>query len=126
MTHILLIEDDNQVREMLKLTLQEAGHTVQTAQDGKRGIALFHDSKPDILITDLVMPGQEGIETIDQIRQTDSQTRIIAISGGGTVPPRVYLDIARQLGADRIFAKPIDSKLLLQAIDELLATQPPA
>ncbi len=126
MPNILLIEDDTQVREMLKITLQDAGHNVQTAPDGKQGIALYRTDPPDILITDLVMPGQEGIETIEQIRQTDHETRIIAISGGGTVPPRVYLDIARQLGADRVFAKPVDSRLLLQTINELHTTQPPA
>ena len=121
MTSILIIEDDNQVRKMLRLTIEAEGYEVQTASNGHEGMAMYRTMQPDILITDLVMPKQEGIETIDKVRQLDPQANIIAISGGGTVQPHVYLDIARQLGANRTFKKPVDHQDLLQAIQELAA-----
>ncbi|MFW6286895.1 MAG: response regulator, partial [Candidatus Sumerlaeota bacterium] len=119
MVSILLIEDDSQVRQMLRLTLEADGYEVQTASNGHEGMALYRSMQPDILITDLVMPQQEGIETIDKVRQLDPEANIIAISGGGTIQPHVYLDIARQLGANRTFKKPVDSRQLLKAIEEL-------
>lgn len=124
MPHILLIDDDELFRKMLRDTLKELGYTVTEARDGKEGLAL-HKLKPaDLVITDLIMPGQEGLETIRELRRLQPELKIIAISGGGRVSPKEYLPIARQLGANRIFAKPIANEELKQALLDLLGPEP--
>ncbi len=119
MAEILLIDDDESFRGMLARLLTRAGHTVETCGDGKKGVEIFR-KKPDYLvITDLIMPDQEGIETIIQLRREFPGVQIIAMSGGGRVSPNIYLDSAASLGAKRIFTKPFDTEEFLAAVQEL-------
>ncbi len=119
MASILLIEDDTPLREVLATTLTNAGHTVLQAADGRQGIELFHVSPTDVVITDIIMPGQEGIETIMALRKEFPRLPIIAMSGGAS-HSRTYLGMAAKLGAHRTLAKPFTPAELLRAITEVL------
>lgn len=121
MPHILLIDDDDLLRPMLCDNLQEMGHTVTEARDGKEGLAQQALAPADLVLTDLVMPEKEGIETIMELRKKYPAVKIIAMSGGGRVSAADYLRIARQVGAARVLSKPFSSQELELAINELLA-----
>ncbi len=118
---ILIIDDDAQIRSMLKKMLEREGYQVITAKDGREGIRIFENSAIDLVITDLIMPEKEGIETIIALKQKNNQTKIIAISGDGKVNPISYLDMAIKLGAQKAFAKPIARKELIAGVKSLLA-----
>lgn len=118
---ILIIDDDNQVRGMLRQTLERAGYDVLDAPNGKEGIKLYRQDPADLVITDLIMPEKEGIETIIELRRDFPAVKIIAISGGGRNDPEEYLHMAKTLGAQRTFTKPFERKELLEAVRELIA-----
>ena len=118
---VLVIDDEPQVRSMLKQLLEKQGYEVNEACDGKEGIRLYRESPTDLIITDLVMPEKEGIEMIMGLKRDFPDVKIIAISGGGRTESESYLQMAKQLGAVRIFSKPIDREGLLKAVGELLS-----
>lgn len=120
MSRILVIDDDRIVRETLKVILTQGRHEFHFANDGRQGLAAFTEYKPDLVITDILMPEKEGIETIRDIRRLAAKVPIIAISGGGRVGNMSFLQVAEQFGANRAFAKPFEPKELLQAIDDLV------
>jgi DNA-binding response OmpR family regulator len=120
MAKILLIDDDELVRNMLALTLTHFGHTVIEASDGKEGLKLFAEVNPDLLITDLVMPEKEGFELLSELRRRKSPIKIIVISGGIRGETANYLEIAKRLGAAKVLAKPFTNEALVVAINELL------
>lgn len=124
MARILIIDDDDALRGVIAQNLIFAGHTVIEAADGRQGVDLFHAAPVDLVLTDLVMPGKEGVETIIELHRERPQLPIIAMSGG---MPRssMYLEIASKLGARRALAKPFTPQDLLKAIDEVLAEPPP-
>jgi len=109
---------------MLKEALTRAGYEVTEALDGKEGISLYLKEPIDLVITDIVMPNKEGIETIIELRQSFPEVKIIAMSGGGRIIPEDYLYMAKGLGAKRTFAKPFDLEKLLESIHELLQEGP--
>ncbi len=117
---ILVIDDDEQMRDLLHKAMQWAGFEVVSAANGRLGQQLFEEVHVDLIITDLIMPEQEGLETIRNIKQNYPAVKIIAISGGGRIGPEAYLPAARELGADRAFSKPFDVKELVCAVQELL------
>ncbi len=117
---ILVIDDDEQMRVLLQQAMQWAGFEVATAENGRQGQQLFEEQPADLIITDLIMPEQEGLETIRMLKRAYPAVKIIAISGGGRIGPEAYLPAAMELGADRIFAKPFDVKELISAVHELL------
>ncbi len=117
---ILIIDDDTQIRLMLKKMLEREGYQVVTAKDGKEGLRIFETAAIDLVITDLIMPEKEGIETIIALRQKNDQVKIIAISGDGKANPISYLDMAIKLGAQKAFTKPIARKELIACIQSLL------
>ena len=120
MAHILIIDDDPQILDMLGQTLKREGHEVVDALDGKEGLKLYRENPADLVITDIVMPVKEGIETIMELQRDFPDVKIIAISGGGHNYPEEYLYIARMLGVHKTFAKPIERDELLKAVSELL------
>jgi len=120
MVRILVVDDDKEVRGMLRQMLERAGYEVVDAPDGNVALKLYREQPTDLVITDLIMPDKEGIETIMELRRDFPDVKIIAISGGGRVGPRDYLRMAKMLGAQRIFTKPLDRLELLNAIEELL------
>ena len=113
MASILLIDDDEDLRIMTAELLRSAGHTVDTADDGKPGIALYKTRLHDLVITDIVMPNMDGLKLIEELRQTVPSPRVIAVSGGSKLSVPLYLPIAKQLGVQRILAKPIMPNVFL-------------
>ena len=118
--NILIIDDDNQFRTMLRKMLERNGYEVIEASDGKEGIKLYRKNPTDLIITDLIMPEKDGIETIQELKKDFSDIKIIAISGGGRLGPQDYLHLAKMLGAQRTLTKPIELPELLKTIKELL------
>ena len=90
------------------------------AADGRAGMKKFHESPAALVITDVVMPEQEGLETLMQLRAESSTVKVIAISGGGRVGPDAYLNSAKTLGAHGILAKPFGREELLTAVKTVL------
>jgi len=118
MADILIIDDDRQMRRLLIRVLEGAGHVVYEAENGGDGLALFRRVQPLLVITDLVMPDTEGIETIRELRREAPTIPILAVSGGG---PPVYLRAATALGATAALAKPFVAAELLGLVTDLLA-----
>lgn len=124
MARILVIEDEEDIRGLYKRLLKHAGHEVIEASDGDVGISLYRAELPDLIITDIIMPGKEGIETIMELRKEFPNVKIIAISGGGQVlSGSVCLQLAEKLGAAKTLAKPFGKEELLQAVSEVLGVQ---
>ncbi len=119
MKRILLIDDDQAFLRPLELILRRAGYEVQTANNGTVGLRLFRQESADLVITDLIMPEKEGLETIMALRQIQPDLKIIAMSGGGRVQAGDYLVVAEQLGATRILGKPFTREELLEMVGEL-------
>ena len=113
---ILVIDDDHFVRYTLSKILQGKGFDVVTASDGARGMAIFRDERPDVVITDIIMPEQEGIATIIMMRHERPEVRIIAISGGARTHNTDYLQMAQAMGADEVIRKPFEEKDLLSRL----------
>ena len=122
---ILLIDDDDLLRDVLAAALTHAGHTVHQAAEGGQGCEIFHATPVDLVITDIIMPGQEGIETILRLRHLNPRLPIIAMSGGAT-NSTVYLSLAAQLGARHVLAKPFTPDALAAAIADLLPPSTPS
>ncbi len=120
MANILIIDDEYQMRDILRQKLERLGHKVMEAADGKVGIKLQEKTPFDLVITDLIMPEKEGIETIKILRHNYPKLKIIAYSGGGRTAPEGFLEMASILGADRTLEKPFDLKEIIAIIDELL------
>lgn len=120
MADILVIDDDEAFRYMVCKLLTRAGYKVLDCQNGKIGIDLLRKNSVPLIITDLIMPDQEGIETIIQLRRDFPQVKIIAMSGGGRGNSEIYLDSAMRLGATRCFSKPFDNDAFLDSVKELL------
>jgi len=118
---ILVIEDDELIRDLLKQLLERDGYTVTTAHNGKVGLKLFRDNPADLVITDLIMPEKEGIETIRELIRDYPDVKIIAISGGGTIAPFEYLSIAERLGVKKTIPKPFKTEEILAAIRQLIS-----
>jgi len=120
MAKILLVEDDDLVRDMLTQILQRANHQVIATNNGEEAAKYLQNEEPDIMVTDIIMPKKSGITLISEVRNRHPNMEIIAISGGGRLDPTGYLDLSETLGASVSFEKPIDNTALLMAIDLLL------
>jgi CheY-like chemotaxis protein len=121
MARILLIDDDDQLRTLLRLMLTHFGHTVTEARNGVEGLKHFALDGTDLVITDLVMPEMEGIETILELRRREPQVKIIAMSGGGRNRGADYLRPAKAMGAAKTLTKPFSNETLIAAVNEVLA-----
>lgn len=117
---ILVIDDDKLLRVMLRRILEAEGYEVLEAAEGIEGLEMNRKNPADIIITDIIMPDKEGIETIGDLNTEFPDAKIIAISGGGHIGPDAYLKMAREFGADRSISKPIDRNELVAVVAELL------
>jgi DNA-binding response OmpR family regulator len=117
---ILVVDDDTSVLDVLSEMLRLEGHDVTTAENGKDAVHWVVNQGFDLVITDLIMPEKEGLETITDIRRQSSEMPIIAISGGGRVGPNDYLETARFIGANATLAKPFAREELISTVDSLL------
>lgn len=120
MATILVIDDNDAMRRLILRVLRPRGHTLLEAENGNQGLTLLADHRPDLVITDILMPDKEGIETIREALQRAPGIKIIAISGGGT-QNLMYLDAARSFGAQATLAKPFRPEELLTTVDRVLA-----
>lgn len=123
MARILLIDDDEDVRRTLVRMLETAGHEVHEAADGDSGIELCNKVLPQLVISDILMPEKDGIETIMTLKRDHPGLRILAISGGGRSGAMDFLDMARALGADEALQKPFRRAELLDLVNRLLGNQ---
>jgi len=120
MAKLLLVEDDEQVRSMLGETLTQEGHVVIEASNGKEAVVAYRNDPPDVVITDIIMPEQDGVETIHILRREFPAAKIIAISGGSpNIRGEYLLGTAGALGAVKTFNKPVDIAALLLAVKEV-------
>jgi CheY-like chemotaxis protein len=113
---VCVIEDDELVRSRIGDMLRSHGHKVFEADSADQGIDLIRSEKADVAVVDILMPDRDGLEAIGQLRRTRPDLRIVAISGGGRVGPQIYLDLAKQIGADASLVKPISEADLEQAV----------
>ena len=120
MATILLIDDDPLVAFTVERMLEGGGFTVIRAGDGEKGLRLLKEQKVDLIITDIIMPVKEGIETIREIREYDAKLPVIAVSGGGHGSGGNYLRMAQALGATEVLTKPFDQDDLLGAVKRCL------
>jgi DNA-binding NtrC family response regulator len=120
LARILVIDDDEQVREVLKLMLEHEGYDVITAENGIKGVDLYKDKGSDLVITDILMPGMGGVQTIMELRLISPEVKVIAISGGDQIAPEYYLRVIKNLGTLHEMKKPIIREELIQAVKTLL------
>ena len=116
MIDVLVIDDDADLRTVLRDMLETLGCSVTEAEDGAAGVACVNGQDFDLVITDILMPRQEGIETIVALRKIEPHLRIVAMSGGGQVNGLTVLDFAHKLGADSVLEKPFS----FQAIADIV------
>ena len=117
---ILLIDDEPSVLSMVEKMLRFDGHEVVPANDGEEGMRLLaEEADIELVITDLIMPNKEGIETIMEIRQVQPNVKILAMSGGGRGGANTYLSAAKSIGADATLSKPFLRQDLIDAVNNL-------
>jgi CheY-like chemotaxis protein len=121
---ILVVDDDVQVLEVISHILRLEGHEVTTARDGREAINIFKSGRFDLVITDLIMPEREGIETIAELKACSRMVPVIAMSGGGRVGPTDYLETAQFIGANATLAKPFARGELVRLVNLLLEGTP--
>jgi len=122
MAHILIIDDEPQIRLMLRIMLESEGYTVTEAADGSEGIKCYREKPADLVITDLLMPNKEGLETITALKKDYPSIKIIAISGGGKNKSKLYLQMAQRFGALEVFEKPLRKEPFLECVRKLILT----
>ena len=120
MARILIIDDNTSVLATYRIMLEREGYEVVIADDGNEGIRTFSEKPTDLVITDIIMPEKEGLETIMELRRNFPDVKIIAISGGAFLEPKDYLELAKQFGAMRTLTKPIEQEELLETVQECL------
>jgi len=122
---VLVIDDSPTVREMVRVALEPAGHEVLQASDGAVGVEVQRVLSCDVVITDLIMPEKEGLETILELRREWPQLSIIAVSGGSAVlNKRDLLRAARSFGAAQTLSKPFTAGQLVESVARAVATRP--
>ena len=124
MARILVLDDEEHMREAVRLALERDGHQVSEVSDGATALSLFRDQRMDIVITDLVMPHKDGAEVIRDIRKLSSTVKIVALSGRGGICIKANLDRALMTGADRALMKPCDFDELRRTVRELIGERP--
>ena len=119
---ILVIDDDDVIRLTMQSVLKKKGFQVFTAENGNVGLVIFKKEKPQIVITDMLMPNKEGLETITEIRMLKTGAKIIAMSGGGSTQNMTFLQLAEKVGADLLLSKPVKPDQLIAAVENLLGS----
>jgi CheY-like chemotaxis protein len=120
MAHIIVIDDDPVMRQVIRLVLEAAGHSVLRCENGRKAVEIVTHGHADLLITDLLMPEMDGLETVRAVRQVRPVLPILAISGGRRGDPDDYLGIARVFGATETLPKPFRPDDLLALVKQLL------
>jgi len=117
MSSVLVVDDEEQVRQLIRETLERAGHQVWEARDGKEALLMFRQNHADLVIMDILMPDQDGLESIVSLRREFPKVKVIAITGGtDKIGILSFLDVAKMLGATRTLQKPFEMRALLDAV----------
>lgn len=124
MANILLIDDEEDIRLLVSSLLTKLGHHVRQAGNGVEGLQLYREHPADLVITDVVMPEQEGLSMILELRKMNPAARIIAMSGGFAHDPKLYLNMAKKFGADRVLRKPFSLDELKDSVNAVLPPPP--
>ena len=119
MPRILIIDDEREMRSLLREVFQSKGYKVVEAANSENGLKVFQSTPVDLVMTDILMPEKEGLSTIMELKKKNPELKIIAMSGGA-VKSANYLEFARKLGADKVLQKPFDLRSVLQAVKDLL------
>jgi len=121
MARILVIDDDDELRETIRRILEARGHVIEQAGDGTEGLARLAQRAPDLVITDVFMPGRDGIETLIHLRKAFPKLKVIVMSGGDSTGLLNLLPDAELLGANWTLHKPFKREELEQAVAHLLS-----
>ena len=117
MPSVLIVDDEEAIRRLIRSTLEQAGYRVQEAADGKEGLSHYRQAPADLVIMDILMPDQDGLESILTLRREFPHAKIMAITGGSDMIGILnFLDVARMLGARRTLQKPFEMHQLLDAV----------
>jgi DNA-binding response OmpR family regulator len=123
-TRILLVDDDDMLRPMFRRALELSGYDVVEASNGREALARYREQRPALVVTDMVMPGCEGLELIRELRKIADNVPILAMSGGGRSRPDDYLRLAMGFGASSTIAKPFSGDDLIAAIEMVIGSRP--
>lgn len=116
MPSILVVDDEDQIPQLIRDTFERAGYTVHEASDGKQALQQYRAEPADLVVMDILMPDQDGLESIMTLRREYPSVKVIAITGGTDMIGILnFLDIAKMLGARRTLQKPFDMQALLEA-----------
>ena len=121
MARILVIDDDGLTRDILKEILSLLGHDIVEAGDGKEGVGRYSEAPTDLVITDIVMPEEDGLETIQEIYEMNPQAKVIAMTGFDGDGEMGYLALAEKLGASLTLKKPLHRDDIVSAVETALA-----
>ena len=120
MARVLVIDDDEEIHALVKHMLVGVGHEVETAFDGAEGLRAFGKNPPDLVLTDINMPGLDGHAVIEAIRVMHADIPVIAVSGGSAIPKDELLMKASDLGASEVIMKPFEFSQLIGAVERAL------
>lgn len=121
MQHLIVVEDDVQLREVVSAALVEQGYEVRAAENSREGLALHTEKPADLIVTDIVMSDGDGLELIGALRKKRDGAKVIAISGGGVITGKDYLNIAAGLGVTAVLEKPFKLETLIKLVGKTLA-----
>jgi CheY-like chemotaxis protein len=124
MAHILVIDDNDSIRLLVRMILERAGHAVEEAADGVEGVRAFRRREPDLVLCDLFMPRQGGLEVMRELRRERPGVPFIAMSGGDLAAQPDLLPVAERQGADWVLHKPFGQPELLRAVAQRLGPKP--
>jgi DNA-binding NtrC family response regulator len=120
---ILVADDESDLRDLIRISMEKAGHRVMVAVNGRQAAELLLRNKFDLLITDVLMPERDGIELIGDVRARYPGMRIVVMTAGGQIPREDYLQIAKRLGANASLGKPFNGPQLAEAVAAAMARQ---
>lgn len=120
MASILIIDDEPVFRRVTRAMLERLGHHVTELSEARHAREVYRASGPDLVILDMLMPDQDGLETLTKLREIDPQIRVVAVSGGGRLEAEFYLDFARRLRAAQHLAKPFTLAQLERTVNAAL------
>ncbi|MBC8367328.1 response regulator [bacterium] len=121
MAHILIVDDETMARTGFRKILARAGYVTEEAADGEEALRILRRERVDLCVLDIIMPNKDGIEVLRELRETDNNLPVLAISGGGHADLGLYLRMAKKLGVSATLAKPFGADELLETVEGLLA-----